>query len=252
MALFKDFYKKGRRKIEKLREGRKKRRGERRSFIETEQKPDAWQKICNDPKYYQNLPEEEKKKIPSIQQGLYYELNCLDFEGVLDKRKTMDELLQEAEESKKNVDELAKVTELQHAEAEKLKAELEHIKKAERIDEIKAELGRVTKTELENTEKSKTAYSRATELYRQLATLGLLKQEIRLKVDPKAPVVDLDNVRAYLTLVKELGYSISYGTTIGYTAIAREIASDKIRDYQPKVVEEKKETGQTIKELGKK
>jgi hypothetical protein len=38
----------------------------------------------------------------------------------------------------------------------------------------------------------------AANLYRKAATLGLLKQDIRAKVDPKAALVDLEDVRTYL------------------------------------------------------
>ena len=160
---------------------------------------DPLETLIKDPKYYLNLPENEKKDIPDIQQKLLYEIPRLPLELVLDQRKTIATLLQEAEESKKQ-----------------------------------------------------GKYGEAANLYRQAATLGLLRPEIRLKIDPNATDVKLEDIIAYLELTKELGYPISYDAVIKYTRIAREITSDKLGAYQPKAVEKKKETGEIARELAKK
>jgi len=160
-----------------------------------EKKLDEWQRFCQDPKYFQNLPEEE---IPVIQESLYEDLMRLPFELVINQKKTMNDLLKEAEELKKQ-----------------------------------------------------EKYSKATELYRQLATLGLFRKEIREKTDPNATDVKVEDVIAYFESALKLGYPISYGTIIKYPGIAREIASDRFSAYQPKVAEKKKEVGELAQDLKK-
>jgi len=183
--------------IKKKLKGEDKQKEERKELVK--QGPTELEKICQDPKYYHNLTDEDKKNLTNVQQNLAFELSRLDFEGALNERKTMDDLLQEAklyEESGKKFD--------------------------------------------------------AANLYRKAATLGLLKQDLRAKVDPKAALVDLKNVRTYLKKANELGWPISYGTIITYTEIAREIASNHLTGYQPKTVETKPESEKpTVQSLKK-
>jgi hypothetical protein len=227
-------------RIKKLKRGDKQKEEKKEPV---KQEPTEWEKICQDPKYFQGF---EGENLPDVQKRLSYELSRLDFQGTLDARMTMDNLLKEAKESKRIENEYTKRAEAEHARIVEL--------------EVKPKTDESVSTDLENVKKAEKEYSevaikelqKAAELYRKLGTLALLRKEIKAKVDPNATDFDPKLVKVYFKETMELGYSLSYNTIIQYPERASKIASDHLATYQPKAVETKPETKKTTVESLKK